>query len=214
MSFNGVNTDTVENGNVILVEPNSLNSNPSGVVNAVPQYQDMHIFAELTAKSKGRTVIVSGPNAGATSEDPHSVNFLGNNQNEDVNNPNYLNFTTNYYDGSSGNQRQYEGFGINSIKIVVNSSFIPQVDIQFIDVRGLAFFNQTDSPYRMLFDFPPPVFILTVKGYYGNSITYKLHLVKYTSEFNAANGNFVIDAQFVAVTFAPLADILFRYANQ
>jgi len=63
----------------------------------------------------------------------------------------------------------------------------------------------------MLFDFPPPIFELTVKGYYGNSITYKLHLVKYTSEFSAQNGNFIIDAQFVAVTFAPLADILFRY---
>ena len=211
-SVNGVNVDTVENGNVILVEPNSLNTNMTktsgeGVVNGIPQYQDMYIFAELTAESKGRTVITTSGNASTTKSDP--INFLGNNQN--VDDPNYLNFTTNYYDGSTGNQTHYEGFGITNIKIVINSSFIPQVDIQFVDIRGLAFFNQTKSPYRMLFDFPPPIFTLTVKGYYGNSITYQLHLVKYTSEFSAENGNFIIDAQFVAVTFAPLADILFRY---
>ena len=194
----------IKNGNVILVEPNCINVN-NNIVNGIPQYQDMYIFAELTAKSKGRTVIINGNTSSTTSK---SINFIGNNQNSD--DPNYLNFTTNYYDGSTSGTH-YEGFGINNIKIVVNSSFIPQVDIQFIDVRGLAFFNQVDSPYRILFDFPPPIFTLTVKGYYGKPVTYQLHLVKYTSEFSSANGNFVIDAQFVAVTFAPLTDILFRY---
>lgn len=203
-----VNFKTKTNGNVILVEPNSININ-NDVVNGIPQYQDMYIFAELTAISKGRTVIING---NATSTDSKKINFLGNNQDDkSLNNPNRLNFTTNYYDGSTGNQTHYEGFGINSIKIVVNSSYVPQVDIQFIDVRGLAFFNQNDSPYRVLFDFPPPIFTLIIKGYYGKAITYQLHLVKYTSEFSASNGNFIIDAQFVAVTFAPLADILFRY---
>lgn len=201
----------IKNGNVILVEPNCININ-NEIVNGIPQYQDMHIFAELTAKSRGRTVIVDGNTNNPYNTSTKTINFIGNNQdNEDPNNPNYLNFTTNYYDGSTGGKTHYEGFGIDNIKIVINSSFIPQVNIRFIDVRGLAFFNQTDSPYRILFDFPPPIFTLTVKGYYGKPLTYKLHLVKYTSEFNATNGNFIIDAQFVALTFAPLSDILFRY---
>ncbi len=198
--------NSVVNGNVILIEPNDVNINPE-VVNGISQYQDMYIFAELTAKSKGRTVIVSG---NASSTDSQTVNFLGNVQ-RDESNPNNLNFTTNYYDGSTGDKTHYEGFGINNINIVINSSFIPQVKIQFVDIRGLAFFNQKDSPYRILFDFPPPIFTLTVKGYYGKAISYELHLVKYESEFSSANGNFIIDAQFVAVTFAPLTDILFRY---
>lgn len=198
--------EPVKNGNVILVEPNCININ-NNVVNGIPQYQDMYIFAELTAKSKGRTTIIDGK---TTSSDSKIVNFIGNNQNNDKN-PNYLNFTTNYYDGSNPNGKYYEGFGIENIKISINSSFVPQISIRFIDVRGLAFFNQEDSPYRMLFDFPPPIFTLTVKGQYGKPLTYKLHLVKYTSEFMSSNGNFVIDAQFVAVTFAPLTDILFRY---
>lgn len=193
------------NGNVILVEPNCVNIN-NDTVNSVPQYQDMYIFAELTAKSKGRTVIING---NAKSDSETKINFIGNNQDEE--NPNHLNFTTNYYDGSTGDGTHYEAFGINNIQIKINSSFIPQVSIQFIDIRGLSFFNQETSPYRILFDFPPPIFTLTVKGYYGKPIAYDLHLVKYTSEFSSANGNFIIDAQFVAMTFAPLADILFRY---
>ena len=193
--------------NVILIEPNDVNTEGNNNINAIPQYQDMYIFAELIAESKGRTVIIDG-NTSSTSSGP--INFIGNDQNE-KDNPNYLNFTTNYYDGSNKDGEYYEGFGISNIKILTNSSFIPQVDIQFIDIRGLAFFNQNNSPYRILFDFPPPIFHLTVKGYYGKPLTYKLHLVSYTSEFSSANGNFTIDAKFVAVTFAPLADILFRY---
>jgi len=211
MKIQRMECSPVTNGNVILVEPNCVNIN-NEMVNGIPQYQDMYVFAELTAKSKGRTVIIDGSTNNPHNTSEKTINFIGNNQdNEDPNNPNYLNFTTNYYDGSTGGKTHYEGFGMNSIKIVINSSFIPQVNIQFIDVRGLAFFNQHDSPYRILFDFPPPIFQLTVKGYYGKPLTYKLHLVKYTSEFSAANGNFIIDAQFVAMTFAPLADILFRY---
>ena len=200
------------NSNVSLIDPNIININQDeNLVNGIPQYQDMYIFAELVAESKGRTIIV---NETTNSTDSKTINFIGNNQdNDDPNNPNpnYLNFTTNYYDGSTAGDTHYEGFGMESIKIVINSSFIPQVNIKFVDVRGLAFFNQQDSPYRILFDFPPPIFKLTVKGYYGKPLTYKLHLVKYTSEFSSTNGNFIIDAQFVAVTFAPLTDILFRY---
>jgi hypothetical protein len=201
--------------NVVYIEdPNSVNIN-NNMINAIPQYQDMHIFAELTAKRKGRTVLVS--TEGHTYEtkktgleDSLLVNFLGVNQNADS--PNYLRFTTNYYDGSTGNETQYEGFGITSIKTLINSSFIPQVNIQFVDIRGVTFFNQENSPYRVLFDFPPPIFNLKIKGYYGKTLEYDLHLVKYTTEFKAENGNFIIDAQFVALTYAPLSDVLFRYS--
>lgn len=200
--------ETIKNGNVILVEPNCVNTN-NNITNGIPQYQDMYIFAELVAKSRGRTMIIDGE---TTTSDSKIINFIGNNQdNDNPNNPNYLRFTTNYYDGSNPDGKYYEGFGIEGIKIVINSSFVPQISIRFVDVRGLAFFNQKNSPYRILFDFPPPTFTLTVKGYYGKPVVYDLHLVKYSTEFSAGNGNFIIDAQFVALTFAPLSDILFRY---
>ena len=207
-------------GNVNLIDPNEINTRKKGNdnVNAIPQYQDMYIFAELKAKSRARTVIVTSNDGNVSQgtfktgfEKPKEVNFVGINQNEGDNNPNYLKFTTNYYDGSTGMHAQYESFGITNIKVIVNSSFIPQVNIQFVDLRGLSFFNQEGSPYRILFDFPPPIFELSLKGYYGKTLRYKLHLVKYTSEFQSDSGNFVIDAQFVAITFAPLTDVLFRY---
>ena len=45
---------------VILIDPNneSDNTNPK-MINSIPQYQDMYIFAELVVKSRGRTVIVT-----------------------------------------------------------------------------------------------------------------------------------------------------------
>lgn len=205
---------------VNLIDPNEINTKLMGndIVNAIPQYQDMYIFAELTAKSKARTVIITSNDGGISQgtmktgfEKPQEVNFMGVNQSEDEKNPNYLRFSTNYYDGSTGNHTQYESFGISHIKVIVNSSFIPQVNIQFVDLRGLSFFNQEGSPYRILFDFPPPIFELSLKGYYGKTLKYLLHLVKYTSEFQSETGNFVIDAQFVAITYAPLTDIPFRY---
>jgi hypothetical protein len=192
---------------------NSANIN-NNMVNAIPQYQDMFIYAELLATSRGRTVIVNGTEEKTGLEETIRVNFIGVDQNENkfLGNPNYLNFTTNYYDGSTGENLKFESFGISSIKITINSSFVPQVNIQFVDIRGLSFFNQEKSPYRILFNFPPPIFDLTVKGYYGKALRYKLHLVKYTSEFLADSGNFVIDANFIAITYAPLTDIPFRYA--
>lgn len=206
------NKNVVVNGNVIMVDPNYINVNNTKrgdveFVNGIPQYQDMYIFAELTAESKGRTVLEIGGKS--TSSESQTINLMGNNQDKDS--PDYLRFTTNFYDGSTGNKTQYESFGISNIGVKINSSYVPQVNIQFVDVRGLSFFNQENSPYRILFDFPPPIFKLTIKGYYGKPITYQLHLVKYTTEFQSQSGNFIIDAQFVAMTFAPLSDVLFRY---
>jgi hypothetical protein len=215
MATNTTGEDAKSFGNVLLIDPNLVNTNQT-MINGIPQYQDMFIFAELVAKSRGRTVIETNNSGLYTLSNDSSqkdivINFMGNNQDSSQSNPNYLRFTTNWYDGSTGDRQQTEGFGISSIKVLVNSSFIPQVNIQFIDLRGLAFFNQNNSPYRILFNFPPPIFYLTLKGYYGKPLTYQLHLVKYTTEFKAENGNFIIDAQFIAMTYAPLTDVLFRY---
>jgi murein DD-endopeptidase MepM/ murein hydrolase activator NlpD len=197
---------------IFIDDPNNVNIN-TNFANGIAQYQDMNIYVDLSAERRGRTVIVKGSGGGVvTTENELHVNFLG--YNDNVNNPDRFKFTTNYYDGSTAsNEIQYESFGISSVKVSISSSFVPQVNIQFIDIRGLSFFNQENSPYRILFDFPPPIFRLRIKGYYGRALEYKLHLVKYTSEFKSENGNFVIDASFIAMTFAPLTDVLFRYAT-
>ena len=202
----------VTNGNVVLVDPNCVNTE-IGLVNEMPDYEQMYLYVDLTATRRGRTVLQTG--FPVQTDGTVSINMMGFNQDEDTSYSSHGMFTTNYYDGSTGERKQYESFGIENIKVTINSSFIPQVNITFVDIRGLSFFNNQpdgeDSPYRILFDFPPPIFNLTLKGYYGRGLSYKLHLVKYTTDFKSDNGNFYIDAQFVALTFAPLADILFRY---
>jgi hypothetical protein len=102
-----------------------------------------------------------------------------------------------------------QSFGIDNITITtkgVNS--IPQVSINFIDVRGKTLFESPEnSPYKAFFHLPWPIFYLTVKGYYGKAIRYRLHLVKFTTKFNEGSGNFESAASFVGATFAHLSDI-------
>lgn len=189
---------------VFIGDPNEFNVNTQ-LTNAIPQYQDMFIFAELTAYSRSRTILETSTSGyvGGTTTSSKFANFSGNN---DV-------FTTRWFDDNNSSTLE-EGFGMTDIKIKIDSSYIPQVNIKFADVRGMSFFNDINSPYRMLFDFPPPLFELKIKGYYGKTISYKLHLTKYTTEYLSNTGKFVIDANFVAVTFAPLADIPLRYVAQ
>jgi len=107
-----------------LIDPIGENIN-NNIVNGIPQYQDMFIYAELLASSRGRTVLITTNDGNVSQgvektglEKTKRVNLLGVNQNS--NSPNYLNFTTNYYDGSTGNQTQYESFGMSSIKVTIN----------------------------------------------------------------------------------------------
>jgi hypothetical protein len=102
-----------------------------------------------------------------------------------------------------------QSFGIESINInVKGASFIPQVNINFVDVRGKTLFESPEnSPYKAFFHLPWPIFYLTVKGYFGKAIRYRLHLTKFTSKYNGSNGNFDISTTFVGSTYAFLNDI-------
>ena len=207
------NNNTQDVGNVILVDPNTINSNPS-IENSVPKYEDMFIYVDLVAERRGRTVLTTTGVGTTTSINDNStdgtikVNLMGFNQNKDINEGS---FTTNFYDDGDPTSVQYESFGITNIDISVNSSYVPQINVEFTDIRGLSFFNKKNSPYRILFDFPPPIFTLKVKGYYGMTLEYKMHLVKHTTEFKPENGNYIIGCEFIALTYAPLTDVLFRY---
>ena len=207
-------TDQKINPHVDLVDPNIFSKNNTQLNLQMPKYEDMHIFVELTSYLRDRTVL--NTTGIMTKIDDSGISFNDDNKRYNLLGSNSANqFTTNWYDGSTkSNGTNLEGFGIDSIKITTNTSFIPQVEIKFVDYRGRTFFNNDQSPYRMLFNFPPPIFKLTVKGYYGKALTYLLHLVKYTTEFKSDNGFFYIDASFVALTFAPLSDIPFRYVIQ
>lgn len=169
--------------------------------------EKLMIFVDLKAYRRGTTNIIfdsKGLLNIQTSSDMN-VNMMG--VNTDTNN-----YTTGWSKNFGTEDSNYEGFGITNIKIKTNSSYIPQVTIEFVDIRGLNFTNRGEnSPYAVLYDFPPPIFELTVKGYYGKPMKYSLHLVKQNTRFDSSTGNYMITADFIANTFAPLTDILFQY---
>jgi len=105
-----------------------------------------------------------------------------------------------------------QSFGVESINILIKgANFVPQININFIDVRGKTLFEQpTNSPYNAFFHLPWPIFYLTIKGYYGKAIRYRLHLIKFSSKYNENNGNFEIATSFVGSTYAYLNDIPFE----
>lgn len=87
--------------------------------------------------------------------------------------------------------------GIKSIKISINTSFQPIINITLEDVKGRALFEAGDnSPYAAFFQLPYPIFYLTLKGYYGKAVRYPIMLQNFTSRFDPSTHNFTIDLKF------------------
>jgi len=198
------------------IDPNDLIINPSLLgqgLNGIPDLSKMHLFVELTAQRREGSVLVSSGigtsnNVTLNAQDQDvSINMMGFD-------PNSGSYTTKWSKNYGSTQQNLEGFGITDININVNSSYVPTVDIEFVDVRGSTLFTYgSKSPYSVFFSFPPPIFTLTVKGYYGLALTYTLHFVRQTTRFDAASGNYYISASFVGQKYAPLTDVLFKYID-
>jgi hypothetical protein len=193
---------------VDLIDPIDSVSRLPQDLNGTPPYENMFIFAELTAIRRGRSVITvtAAGNTTLRTDNTIKVNFSGFDQDTQQH-------TTKWTQNVGSNNRpNYEGFGMTNISVNVSSSFVPEVEIEFVDIRGLSFLNQGEnSPYSILFDFPPPIFQLTIKGYYGRPLKYDLHLTENNTSFESETGFYKISSKFIARTFAPLTDILFQY---
>ena len=197
------------NGNVELIDPIDSVSRLPSELNGTPEYEKMFTFVSMRARRRPRSVIVNDGKAVTVEDslDEININMLGFDQETGQ-------YTTRWGNNIDNTRILYEGFGISNINIKTNSSYIPKVSVDFIDIRGSTFFNLGErSPYSVLFDFPPPIFELTVKGYYGRVLTYQLHLVDHSTKFDSENGNFIISANFIARTFAPLTDVPFKYID-
>ena len=115
-----------------------------------------------------------------------------------------------------------ESLGINSINITYNSYFIPEVTINFTDVRGNALMmsqeenyrrdamkmeNSVESFFSSLFSFPSPEFKLRVKGFYGKEVEYSLLIEEFKSSFNNDTGNFECIVKFIGKMYGMYNDI-------
>lgn len=110
-----------------------------------------------------------------------------------------------------------ECIGIKSINIDYTSWQCPQATIVFTDVRGSSLMGKNEgyangtatkpSFFNDMFMMPYPIFRLTVKGFYGNAVTYNLSLKDTSIALDSSTGNFDITASFVGYMYGPLADI-------
>ena len=200
-------------GRTIIVDPNKFQGQ-SSADNFSVQPEDLNILVDLTTTKKSRSIItVDGKvtNIDNTNNDVSIKFFKGNQKNDDGS----TSLTTRFTDLTTNlntNEKDFESLGISNIDIDFNSSYAPMVTIKFIDVRGSALHQRgIESPYKVFFELPYPIFQLTIKGFYGQAVTYCLHLTKYNSRFDAGTGNFEITANFIGYTYAMLSDILIGY---
>jgi hypothetical protein len=98
--------------------------------------------------------------------------------------------------------------GITQIRISINTAFNPQIEIELEDIKGRALFEAGDaSPYAAFFNFPYPLFQLTIKGFYGKAIRLPLMLSSFKSRYDVQSGNFKISLKFYTYKFTVLSEI-------
>lgn len=133
----------------------------------------------------------------------------------------YTEITSTYTESGSGARGGREHLGINSIDINFNSQFFPVVKMSLTDVRGsglmcpaeMDYFDKGATGfknfYSALFHFPYPRFLLTIKGFYGNKITFILAVEDVKTELNAETGNFDVNISFIGYMYGLYTDIPF-----
>lgn len=200
----------VDQNNLIYIDPNSI-VNDGEIQPRNVKHEELVMYVNLEADLIPRTTLIAdGNKTSLTSIAKGTINLMKSS------NGDFDTTWTNAYNGSDDSiftNKSYDStaqsFGIESINInIKGGNFIPQININFVDVRGKTLYESPEnSPYKAFFHLPWPIFYLTVKGYYGKAIRYRLHLTKFSTKFNESNGNFEITTSFIGSTYAFLSDI-------
>jgi hypothetical protein len=210
----------VDQNNLIYIDPNSTINSNGEISNRGVDQEKLVMYVNLEADIVARSILTSDNDKNTlTSIASGTLNFLKNKNGGDYDtswtdaySETSLNTATKEKDDFFQSDQSGQSFGIDTINISVKGfNAIPQVLITFIDVRGKTLFETPEnSPYKAFFHIPWPIFYLTIKGYYGKAIRYRLHLTKFSTKFNESNGNFEISTTFVGSTYAYLNDIPFE----
>lgn len=205
--------NNVKVNRLVMVEPNLEN-------NGLVPHEDLSIVVDLETVKKGRDLISVVKNVGyfeQTTDKTLRVRFF---EGSEINGQqtlttNYTNIGNSYKNVTTTFNKKgenLEGLGITDIDIEFNSSYTPLIKINFIDIRGNEILERgNESRYSVFFNLPYPIFKLTIKGYYGQAVTYCLHLTKWNALFNSETGNFEIQCDFIGHTYAFLTDMLIGY---
>jgi len=211
--------------NVVVIDPNKILVNGE-VKDRLVDQEDLVMYANLSARIFPRSKILAGGGAGdevvidvfdgeLNFLKPKGKDFLDSDWTEAFTNPDInkqvrkLNKEGLEVSREIENQNDFQGFGITSINVKLNSSYIPQVTINFTDIRGKTLFEQArvNTPYTAFFHLPYPTFFLTLKGFYGKAVKYQLTLEKFTSRFDPSSGDYLVTCDFKGNHIAMLRDI-------
>lgn len=122
---------------------------------------------------------------------------------------------------TAGFFRNSIGFGITNINIEIKTSLQPIIEIEFKDLYGNATFgykkgvvDDSSIDYSSIFDWPPPKYRFSFKGYVGGTVTWTLNLKSTSTRYDSSDGSFVTKATFVPNQWGFFADLpfLFLYA--
>jgi hypothetical protein len=200
----------VDENNLFYIDPNTIVVDGK-IQPRLVKHENLVMYVNLEADIIPRSRLSIGDSSTITSIANGSFNMLRSQTSGD-NKELTSDWTESYTpknDKLNINDGTGQSFGMTNINIIVKgANFIPQIDITFVDVRGKTLFESPEnSPYKAFFQMPWPIFYLTVKGYYGKAIRYRLHLVKLNTSYVSSNGNFETSAKFVGSTFAFMNDI-------
>lgn len=227
--------------NVLYVEPNYIHSqeyygaNGLEMYEMTPDLEDYSIYVQLEVELLGRTINAVNNKyvlSYVSSGNKETVNLMQGSK-VPIGEGNYINsLTTNYTDLHLNEMKRLgsspELFGINSIDISYRNFTVPEVTIEFVDVRGAAVFGQRElyedrkeiainenyaddiqnTFFQCFFTFPYPKFTLFIKGFYGEPVSYELTCADFRAKFNSDTGNFSCTAKFVGYMFSFLNDVM------
>lgn len=223
-------------GNVIYFDPNNVKvaNNTGDNLNVIfsgmdlmkdPEDLSIAIDLEVVQKSRNNVTLNDGENIKFSMVGSNGENsFL---QGKKIGETNVLTsfFTDITYTGDEDGVNN-EAMCINSIDIEFQSWYVASVVIKFTDIRGSALFSPSEDVFNQnpnsktiseksvfsgFFTYPYPIFKLKIKGFYGDAVTYPLHMVDFKSEFNADKGTYDITTSFIGYTYALLNDIQMPY---
>ena len=217
-------TNNVGN-NLIVVDPNKIVGSNGGPQDRLVNTEDMVMYANLEARIFPRSKVIAGLTAGDKVSigifdgelnflKPKNSDFINSDWTEAFTDPE-VNQKIIDKDGIKiNNGVDFQGFGITSINVILNSSYIPQVTINFTDIRGKTLFEQAggNTPYTAFFHLPYPTFYLTLKGYYGKAVRYQLTMMSFTSRFDPTSGDYLVTCIFKGNHIAMLRDIVLAQA--
>ena len=228
--------------NVLYVEPNYTHSTSEYGLHGLetyemtPDLEDYSIFVNLEIEIVGRTINAINDTyvlSYTSSGNKETINLMQGSK-VPIGDGNYINsLTTNYTDIHLKDMKRVgaspELFGISSIDIAYRNYTVPEVTIEFVDVRGAAVFGQRElfesqrvehainenypeniqnTFFQCFFTFPYPKFRLLVKGFYGEPVSYELTCADFRARFNSDTGNFSCTAKFVGYMFSFLNDVM------